>query len=290
MKRFVQVHEEKGGALRFTNGAGTSQSYQLLTSVRTIYVVATSLSVSEGCHRQAGFDEPPLAQLIPRRLVRGFVRLCDKGVAVIGDPRNTTNCLALSIRTRTADEHAEEIKQSLPDSIDERTGLPFGCDTVLGFSATDKWWLELSVSEIALNSLADAILNERAHSLRIGVRLRSIYTDAGQGELGFEVPIDLFLRPSISEGNVRDPEVAYGNVESWSLRFSATAELADPFQRETPSAAQAGTPKALGGHLYSEETLAALEKLIASVGSLRSTFVKAAWGAIALLALSVLIR
>lgn len=296
-ERTVPIHEEKGRALRFLDEAGTSHTYDLLTSVRTIDVNASSLGVSERFGRRSGFDEPTLVQLTPRRLVRGFGTLCDKSVAVIGDPVNKTNHLALSIRTRTADEHAEAVKQSQPDSINDRTGVPFHCDAVLGFTTADweigdqnEWWLELSVAEKTLDSLADAILNKRAHSLRIGVGLRNIYTDAGPGELDFGEPVNLFLRPSIGEGNVRRPEVAYGHVEGWSLRFSGTVELSDPFESESPPTPQISTLEEPRGPSDSERALAALEKLTASVGSLRSTFIKLAWALAAVLALSILIR
>lgn len=297
-ERTVQIHEEKERALRFVDDAGTPHTYALLTSVRTIYLNASSLSVAEGFGRRTGFDEPTSVQLTPRRLVRGFGTLCDKSVAVIGDPDNKTDRIALSIRTRTADEHAEAVKQSRPDGINDRgTEVPSHCDAVLGFTTADweignqnEWWLELSVAEKTLDSLADAILNKWAHSLHIGVGLRNIYTDAGPGEVDFGEPVNLFLRPSIGEGNVRRPEVAYGHVKSWSLRFSGTVGLSDPFESESPPPPQISVPEEPRGPSDFERALVALEKLTVSVGSLRTTFIRLAWALAAVLALSVLIR
>ena len=297
-ERTVRIHEEKERSLRFVDEAGTSHTYALLTSVRTIYVYASSLSVSEGFSSRTGFSEPPPMQLTPHRFVRGFGTLCDKGVAVIGDPDNQTSRIALSILTRTADEHAEAVKQPQPDGIDDSgTGVPSHCDAILGFTTAD-WeignqnesWLELSVAEKTLDSLADAVLNKRARSLHIGVGLRNIYTDAGPGELDFGETINLFLRPSIGEGNVRRPEVAYGHLKSWSLKLSGAVELLDPFERESPLTPQINVPEEPRGPSDYERALAALENLTANVGRLRSTFIRLAWALAAALVLSVLLR
>ena len=297
-ERTVQIHEEKESGLRFVDEAGTSHIYALLTSVRTIYINASSLSISEGFGRRTGFDEPTPLQLTPRRLVRGFGTLCDKSVSVIGDPENKTNRIALWIRTRTADEHAEAIKQTQPDGIHDRgTVVPAHCDAVLGFTTADweignkdEWWLELYVAEKTLESLAVAILNKQARSLHIGVGLRNIYTDAGPGELDFGEPVNLFLRPSIGEGIVRRPEVAHGHLENWSLRFSGTVELSDPFESESAPTPEIDSPEEPRGPSDTERTLAALERLTAGVGSLRTTVVRLAWLLAAALIVSVLIR
>ena len=297
-ERTVQVHEQKERALRFVDEAGTSHTYALLTSVRTIYVNASSLSASEGFGRRSGFDEPTPVQLTPRRLVRGFGTLCDKSVSVIGDPENKTNRIALWIRTRTANEHAEAIEQSQPDGINDRgTAVPSHCDAVLGFTTADseignknEWWLELFVAEKTLDSLADATRNKQAHSLHIGVALRNIYTDASPGDLDFGEPVNLFLRPSIGEGNVRSPEVAYGHVESWSLKFSGTVELSDPFERESLPTPQIDVPEEPRGPSDTEKVLAALEKVTAGVGSLRTTVIRVAWALAAAMIVFLLIR
>jgi len=175
--------------------------------------------------------------------------------------------------------------------------VPSYCDAILGLTTADweignknEWWLELFVSESTVDSLADAILNKRARSLNIGVGLRNIYTDAGPGELDFGEPVNLFLRPSIGEGYVRRPEVAYGYVESWSLRFSGTAELSDPFESESPPSPQISISGEPGGPSDTERVLAALEKLTAGVGSLRTTVIRLAWALAAALLVFLLIR
>lgn len=295
-ERTVQIYEEKERALRFLDETGTSHNYALLTSVRTIYINATSLSVSEGFGRRSSDEQVPL-QPTPRRLVRGFGTLGDKSVSVIGDPENKTKRIALWIRSRTADEHAEAFKQSQQnDTSDRGTGVPSHCDAVLGFTTADweignkdAWWLELYVAEKTLDSLAGAILNKQAHSLHIGVGLRNIYTDAGPGELDFGEPVNLFLRPSIGEGNVRRPEVANGHLESWSLKFSGTVELSDPFEGESVPTPER-IPDEPQGPSDAQRTLVALERLTAGIGSLQTTVVKIAWVIGAALIVSVLIR
>ena len=296
-ERTVQIYEEERKALRFVAETGSSHIYDLLTSVRTIYINASSLSVSEGFRRGNNFDEPTPLQLTPRRLIRGFGTLCDKSVSVIGDPENKTNRIALLIRTCSADEHAEAIKQIQPDGIHDRdTLVPTHCDAILGFTTADQeignkdeWWLELSVAEQTIESLADAIFNKRARSLRIGVGLRNIYTDAGPGALYFGEPVNLFLRPSIGEGIVRRPEVAFGHLKNWSLKFSGNVELSEPFENELTPTPEADSPAEPNGPSGADRTLAALRRLTVGIGSLRTNMLWLAWVLVVLI-VSVLTR
>lgn len=293
-ERTIHIHEEEEKALRFVDETGTSHIFALLTSVRPIYLNATSLSLSEVFDSPRSDEPVSEQQLIPRRFVRGFGILCDQTVSIIGDPENTTKRIALWIRVRTADERGEARRQSKEErgSNDRSVEIPSHCDAVLGFTAAwgmgnkDEWWLELDVPEKALESLADAILNKRIRSLYIAVGLRNIYTDAGP----FGKPVNLFLRPSIDGGNVRKPEAAHGNLKSWSLRFSGTDELSDPFERESVPTPEMSFPEEPRGLSDTEKMLAALEKLTAGVGSLRTTIVRLAWVLAAVLIVSALIR
>ena len=129
----------------------------------------------------------------------------------------------------------------------------------------------------------------QAQSLYIGVGLRNIYTDAGLGELYNDEPVNLFLRPSISEGDVRAPEVAYGRLETWSLRFSDTVELFDPFESESAPIAEIDSPEEPLESSDAEKTLASLERLIASLGSLRTTVIRLGWLLVVVIIVSALI-
>jgi hypothetical protein len=162
----------------------------------------------------------------------------------------------------------------------------------LGFWADgprgEQWTLNLQVSERTLDILADALQHNRAHSLQVGVRLTNVYSNASQGDLDFGEPVNLFLRPSTDNGDVQFPELAFGQVIYWTLKFAGTTELFDSFTQALPES-DTIVPKVPQGPSDAENIVSALERLTASVASMRSGIIRGAWILAAALIISALI-
>ena len=196
----------------------------------------------------------------------------------MGAPATRSARVGISFRNRDADQ-----------SEDRLVSLGYTNEN-FGIHNDKGWWLELSVSESVLERLSRAVLNNQIRSLRVGVGLGELYTDAGPGAMDFGERIDLFLRPNIHDGDVSQPEVAQGKLAGWWMKLGSVTELSDPFAPEAPPVPESITAGKPQSPSVSEKTLAAIEKLSAETATLRSTVTKASWGVIIVLILLAMIR
>lgn len=290
----IQIHEENEGEnLRVVDETGASVNYKLLNQ-STIDVTVNSLNVCEIFGR--AFNGDPYVQVASRPFVKGFATLCcdrrewlsSRSISVIGNPTSWTKRVALLIKARTAEEQAKVTGQSFnSEDLNDMAHL----SDYLFFSedraSEEHWHLNLQVAERTLDILADAVQNNRLHSLQIGVELDKVYTNAGAGDLDFGMPINLFLRPNKDYGN---SAVAYGRVATWELKFSGTAVLSDPFAQELEPEFDAELDEEPREPSDTDKILTALERLTLGVRSIRSSVILVGWLLAAALIMSVLIK
>jgi hypothetical protein len=216
----------------------------------------------------------------------------DVDISVIGDPRNWTKRVAITIRYQTTEEY-ESAVQEWSKEVGNDALHPIPDDASLSFieygAEEEHWHLNLKVAERTLDDLADAVQNNRVHSLRVGVSLTNLYTDAGWGELEHEEPVSLFLRPCKRTGGVWSPEFAFGQVVLWELKFAGTAVLNDSFAQEPAPATEAKFTDEPLGPTTADKTLSALERLTADVGAIRSSVIGVGWVIAVALVMSILI-
>lgn len=286
------IHEDNNGSLQLDDEAGTS--HEFLQHTRCIYFTVNSLTVSElfGRGWSNGDSDAQPAQVASRQVVRGFATLSDNGISVIGNPNNWARRLAISIGERTAEEHAKKVVQASEETA-ENCGSNLS-DANLSYIEHDAkdvhWSIGIQVSGRTLDILADAVQNNRVHSLRIGMSLKRVYNDGDLGSLYNDEPVYLYLRPDIRSGDVQFPEFAYGHVDIWELKFIGTAVLSDPFAQELPPTSNVHHVEESHGSSDVDKALSALEQLTSGVGALRSSIARVGWILAAALIISTLLR
>lgn len=287
----IHIHEENDGSLRFDDEAGASNKY--LRHTRTIYFTVSSLTVSElfGRDWSSGVPAIPPKLVASRKVIKGFATLGDRDISVIGNPSNWATRVALSISSRTAEEQMEAVQACSENSQNVALHLS---DVNLGYlehGAREEYWsLGLQVAERTLDVLADAVQYNRVHSLQISVCLENVYNNGDLGSLYNDEPTYLFLRPSIRSGDVQFPEMAYGQVGTWTLKFIDTVELSDPFAQQLPPTSDMKHAEEPRGPSDVDRTLSALDRLTTGVGALRSSVIRAGWILAAALIISTLLR
>jgi hypothetical protein len=306
-ERTVEIQEGERGILSLLGSDGHTEFWQPLSRSRTNYLKVSSLQVSEILVRRNYSSTPE--QLTLRQVVKGSATICDRSLSVIGDTRNVTQNIAISISADPPEERIARNREWMrPENWRQQRGVTaedlLHSNACLGFTPAfvgeeadtfghtdDKWYLEISVPQLALDSLVDAIFNQRAHSLHIGVSFISgIYFNDGPGAIDFDEPLNLFLRPEIKSGRVRVPEPAYGQFVFWSLRFSPLAELLDPFGPDRLPEPRAAETTVVPGSSDIDKVLAALGTLNLTVESLRAGGLRATWTLAALLVLFILLK
>ena len=288
----IPIHEGIDGSLQFDDETGASHKF--LQHTRQIYFTVNSLTVSElfGRGWSNGDSDAQPAQVASRQFVRGFATLGDKGISVIGNPNNWTRRLAISIGERTAEGHAKKVVQASEETA-ENCGLNLSDANLayIEYGVKDAHWsIGIQVSGRTLDILADAVQNNRVHSLRIGMSLNRVYNDGDLGSLYSDEPVNLYLRPSIRSGDVQLPELAYGHLDIWELKFIGTAVLSDPFAQELPPTSNMHHVEESHGPSDVDKVLSALEQLTSGVGTLRSSIVRVGWILAAALTISTLLR
>lgn len=287
----IQIHEESEGVLRFVDEAGTSHTYQ--PHARLIFFTVDSLSISELFGRSWSPSAPDiLPKLVAsRKVIKGFATLGDRGISIIGNPSNWATRVALSISSRTAEEQMKAVQACSENSQNVALHLS---DANLGYledgAREEHWSLNLQVAERTLDVLADAVQYNRVHSLQISVSLENVYNDGDLGSLYNDEPVYLFLRPSIRSGDVQFPELAYGQVGTWTLKFVGTAVLSDPFAQQLPPTSDMKHAEEPRGPSDVDRTLSALERLTTGVGALRTSVNRAGWILAAALIISTLMK
>lgn len=289
-KHTVQV-TQKGTELVFTDAKGVEHKYR--QPIRTLKVEALSLFLADnyGTADVEGDMQPS-----PTRVINGVGRIDDGPLSVIGDPERSTNTVSLSIRPRTAVKHRELVaKQSGQTKDADTADVPnTAADVILGFNAgdweignDDDWWLAVDVSEEVFSSLVSGIQRQQVAQLSIGVRLNNIFTDEYYAPPSMRVK--WFLRPAKKDGDTKWPEIAHGAINWLSARgheikFGETARPTGEADDDEVQAPTAPPPFAAAAEGLDRATAA----ITASISSLRTTIVRAAWivaGALVIVAL-----
>ena len=269
----IQIDDEADGDLRFIDDTGTTHNYD--PHLRLINFTANSLAVTEVFGRAWSWSSGLLPkQVVSRSVIRGFATLGDRGISEIGTPGSWTKQVALSISGRSAEEHEQAVQAWNENG---QKDMQLISDANLGYhkygAKEEHWRLNLHVAERTLDSLIEALQNNRMHSLEIGVELENVYNDRDRGALNFGYPVNLFLHPGKRNNDgTFISGWAVGQIQNWEIKLSVMAMLSEPFEQMLPSASDAALTEKTHGPSDAEQIVSALEKLTGNIKTFHVSF------------------
>lgn len=154
------------------------------------------------------------------------------GFSVIGGMGNSVSEINVGIEEMSCFTMSSQDRANYKNNNPSAIFHGYDVDTYLG-CYDGEWFLELSIGGDVLIRLVDGVLNHRIRMLTIGVYLKKIYTKESRSFFAFgEGPVDLFLMPRLSDGDIQNPEESHGNIKSWFIDYVTNGSDCSSTQNE----------------------------------------------------------
>lgn len=258
-KVVIEMTEREDGSIEHADPDGLKRTYY---PGRQVWLDLQDLQVWRHLRESEADGAPNLVMQ-----AQGEARLEDYDLSIIGEPTNKTRSVRVSVEARDLGATLEEADNVLGISLSKPLGA-----AQLGFSRSDweignsdEWWLSCYVTGDTLRGLADAVTTGALQSVKLGLRLKDLYTTEHP-----MAPIsgraNLFLRPNRGDNTIEWPQCATGYI----IHLSMSLERVD--MRPTEAKQDDDSREHMEVREVPPDPIAvAIGALTASVGGLRRT-------------------
>ncbi|WP_172222918.1 hypothetical protein [Caenimonas soli] len=216
-KVVIEMTELEDGAIEHTGPDGLKRTYY---PGRQIWLDLQDLQVWQHLRQHQKESEEGVPNLVTQ--VRGEARLEDYDLSIIGELTNKTRSVRVAIEVGDVSPALKEVDSVLGGLLFNK---PMGV-AQLGFSRadweignSDEWWLSCYVTEATLRALSDAVATGALQSLKLGLRLKDLYTTE-HPMAPISGKANLFLRPNRSDNTIECPECATGYIMHLSMSLA----------------------------------------------------------------------